>query len=113
MFVVEETVSIFNLAYLHNLEDWIKQNFTYNREGEVVNHTQHMAKGFFNIYNCSQEYVLGMQNTPYSGLIPKDWQESPDRINTMLNKIKQFDTIRNESFEQIFPEVAKFYARFL
>jgi sulfatase maturation enzyme AslB (radical SAM superfamily) len=113
MFVVEETISIFNLAYLNNLEAWTKQNFAYNKEGDIINHTRHLAGGIFNIYNCSQEYMLAMQNTPYSDLIPTDWKESPNNIKHMISTIKQFDTLRNESFEQIFPEVAEFYSRFL
>jgi hypothetical protein len=35
MFVIEETVSIFNLLYINELESWVKQNFTTNREGDV------------------------------------------------------------------------------
>jgi sulfatase maturation enzyme AslB (radical SAM superfamily) len=113
MFVVEETVSIFNLAYLNNLETWIKQNFVSNREGDVINHSRHLALGSFSIKNCSKEYVSAMQNTSYSNLISANWEESPDSIKQMINTIKQFDTLRNESFEKIFPEVAEFYSRFL
>jgi hypothetical protein len=57
MFLVEETISIFNLAYITELDTWVKQNFTTNREGDPVNHTRHMATGIFRLDNCSNEYV--------------------------------------------------------
>jgi hypothetical protein len=31
----------------------------------------------------------------------------------MLAEIKKFDALRNESFEEVFPELANLYARFL
>jgi len=113
MFVVEETISIFNLAYIDRLDAWIKQNFTANHEGDVINHTQHLATGVFSLEHCSQEYVDAMQTTPHGNLIPGGWSESADKIKTMIEQIQQFDTYRNESFARTFPEVASYYARFL
>jgi hypothetical protein len=31
----------------------------------------------------------------------------------MIKSIKQFDQLRNQSFEETFPELADFYSRFL
>jgi sulfatase maturation enzyme AslB (radical SAM superfamily) len=113
MFVVEETVSTFNLLYLEELELWIKNNFVTNREGDIINHTRHFAFGSFQLQNLTQEYVDIIKQSKYSKFIPSDWKENPVAIKTMVEEIKKFDHLRNESFEKTFPEVANLYARFL
>jgi len=113
MFLIEETVSIFNLWYTDELSHWVKNNFSINREGDQVDHTKHLAFGIFSLAACSQEYVSAMSMTDQRHLIPQSWQENPDSINSMIHEIKKFDNFRNQSFEKTFPEVAKFYARFL
>jgi hypothetical protein len=112
MFLIEETVSIFNLNYLGRLEKWVADNFSTNREGDIVNHTKHTAEGIYSLNNCSQEYVDQIKKTNYASLIPLDWKEQTQQIKSMLQEIKQFDQFRNQSFSEIFPEVAEFYARF-
>ena len=113
MFHVEETVSIFNLYYLQELEHWAANNFSANREGDVTNHGKHLASGTFNLSYCTQEYVDAMQGQSYKNLIPKNWKESPLDITRMMGTIKKFDSFRKQSFEQTFPEVSQFYARYL
>jgi sulfatase maturation enzyme AslB (radical SAM superfamily) len=112
MFVIEETVSIFNLLYINELESWVKQNFTTNREGDIVNHTRHLAHGNLNLQNMSQEYVELIKQTTHQALIPSDWKENSNSIKNMLAEIKKFDTLRNESFKKVFPELANLYAKF-
>lgn len=113
MFHVEETVSIFNLFYLDTLEAWTSTQFTTNREGDVTNHTKHVAHGKFSLANCTQEYVDAMQNSRYRSLIPAGWKETPSNIASMINEIHKIDSFRNQSFEQTFPEVAEFYRKYL
>lgn len=113
MFHIEETVSIFNLFYLSELEDWATKHFTFNREGDIVNHGKHIARGTFNLANCTQEYVDAMQDSHYKSLIPQNWKENSVSISSMIREIGKFDNFRNESFQKTFPEVAKFYARYL
>jgi len=113
MFVVEETISIFNLLYSTELKTWINSNFTINREGDVINHTKHFAFGSFRLQNMTQEYVDIIKSSEYSKLIPPNWVENPEAIKCMLEEIKKFDKFRTESFEEVFPELAKLYARFL
>ena len=112
MFNVEETISIFNLLYQQELNTWIDNNFTQNKEGDKTNHTKHMVTGVFDLKNMSSEYVECIKKTDYQNLIPPNWEENPVEIQTMLAKIKQFDILRNESFEKVFPELRNFYARF-
>jgi len=113
MFVIEETISIFNLLYSEQLELWIKNNFTTNREGDIVNHTRHLVVGAFRLQNLTQEYVDIIKTSKHSKLIPTDWTENPVAIKNMLEEIKKFDKFRNESFEKTFPELADLYIRFL
>ena len=113
MFVIEETVSIFNLAYLHETDKWHSDRFSTNREGDVVNLTRHMASGIYALDQCSQEYVDAISGTSNSGLIPRNWQENRGRITAMMAEIKQFDQFRRQDFQIVFPEIARFYHRFL
>lgn len=113
MFHIEETVSIFNLYYSQELEHWAANNFSANREGDVTNHGKHIANGMFNPAQCTQEYVDAMQGHQHRHLIPKNWKENPSYISTMMGEIKKIDAFRKQSFEQTFPEVAGFYARYL
>lgn len=112
MFVIEETVSIFNLLYSAELKTWVNSNFTTNREGDIVNHTKHLALGSFGLQNMSAEYVELIKQTDQHKLIPTNWKENPVAIQAMLAEIKKFDALRNESFEKIFPELANLYSKF-
>jgi len=113
MFLIEETISIFNLWYTDELSNWVQQNFTTNREGDIVNHTKHLAKDTFSLDACSQEYVTAMQQSNNKHLVSASWQESPVKIQYMIDQIKKFDHFRSQSFAKTFPKVAEFYARYL
>ena len=113
MFLIEETVSIFNLLYTDELSQWVQQNFAANREGDIVNHTKHLAIGEFSLLNCSTEYVTAVKKKNSQSLIPFNWKENPTAIHNMFNSIKKIDQFRNQSFAHVFPELAEFYARFL
>jgi hypothetical protein len=112
MFVVEETVSIFNLPYQKELKTWVDNNFTKNREGDEINHTKHMAVGVFTLENMSTEYVEYINKTDYKNYIPSSWKENPVAIQNMLAEIKKFDALRNESFANVFPELVNLYSKF-
>ena len=111
MFLIEETISIFNLAYINELEQWSKEHFATNREGDITVHSRHMAVGKYCIDFLSQEYVNSM--TEHQQLIPKTWKEQPLKITEMIKTIKQFDQYRNQSFSKTFPEVAEYYKQYL
>jgi sulfatase maturation enzyme AslB (radical SAM superfamily) len=113
MFLVEETISIFNLWYTNELSEWTQQNFTTNREGDVVKHTKHLAIGIYSLDACSQEYVSAMQQRNNKHLVPANWKESTEKIQSMIDQIKKFDQFRSQSFAETFPRVAEFYSRFL
>jgi hypothetical protein len=85
------------------------KNFSTNREGDLVNHTKHLAQGIFGLHNCSQKYIDWLQQTNYKNLISPDWRENPAQISNMIDAIHQHDQFRSQSFAKTFPEVAEFY----
>ena len=113
MFLIEETLSIFNLAYLGEVAKWRKQYFNTNREGDLVDHTHHIAQGAYHHRGCTQEYVDFLRTTKESNIISADWEEDPVLIKKMIAEIKQYDHFRNQSFKESLPKVAEFYKRYL
>ena len=113
MFLVEETVSIFNLATTDRLSDWLSKNFQTNRQGDLIDHTRHLAHGIFGLHALSSEYVACMSSTPWTSLVPTDFVENPTAIKTALSQIATLDSMRNENFKQVFSKIADCYSRFL
>lgn len=113
MFLIEETISIFNLYYQHELESWVKNNFATNREGDIIHHTRHFAHDIYGLRDFSQQYVDHIRWTNNCNLIPADWTENISNIQSMLLEINKFDQLRGESFAKTFPEVAEFYSNYL
>jgi sulfatase maturation enzyme AslB (radical SAM superfamily) len=113
MFLIEETIGIFNLAYFGEVAEWKKKYFDTNREGDPVDHTHHTAFGLYSMAGCTQEYVNFARKSKHTNLIPSNWEEDPKLITTMLSEIKKFDSFRNQSFEKSLPRVAEFYKRYL
>lgn len=113
MFLIEETISIFNLYYQKELDTWAKTNYSVNRLGDIVDHTKHMAYGFFSLNSLTQEYIDAISHTDLKHLINPNWSENPALIRRMVNEIKKFDSIRNQDWAKTFPEVASFYSRYI
>jgi len=111
MFLIEETVSIFNLYYQDDLAKWINNNFKTNRLGDVVAHTRHLAEGIFGIHNLSSDYVNAL-DTSIKRMIAPGFKQSPRGIELMLEEIHKFDKLRNQNWTKVFPEVAEFYSKF-
>lgn len=103
LFLIEQTVSIFNILHLHELDQWCNTNFSANREGDSVQCTKHLATGIYSLTNASQPLINALDNGPYRSLVPVDWKENAQFIRSMLDQIKKFDQFRNQSFEQTFP----------
>ena len=113
MFLIEETISIFNLYYQNELASWTKNNFSTNRLGDHINHTRHVANGVFSLDNLSQNYVDSIRSTNLINLVKPDWQENPHQIQKMITEVEKFDKIRNQDWRKTFPEVAEFYSRYI
>ncbi len=121
MFHIEQTVSIFNLYYLDELQAWMQRNFHSNRlgpnkqgeYGNSVGYGNHLAWGPYGISNITEEYASAIRKTKYANLITNNWQENGSEITSMINEIKKFDAIRNQDWRKTFPEVAEFYSRYI
>jgi sulfatase maturation enzyme AslB (radical SAM superfamily) len=111
MFLVEETISIFNLYYHNRVNSWVEENFSTNRLGDIVNHTKHLAHGIFSIDNLTKEYIDALPNDT-AKLIASNWEENPENILAMLKEIEKFDSIRKQDWKSVFPEVYSFYKKF-
>ena len=113
MFLIEETISIFNLFYQSELDQWVKNNFSANRLGDVMDHSRHVALGIYGLGNLSQKYIDAVRSTNLVNLVNPDWEEKPEQISAMIKEIQKFDVIRNQNFTKTFPEVAEFYSNYL
>lgn len=113
MFLIEETIGLLNLAYIGEVAEWRKENFSTNREGDPVDHTHHTAFGLYSLLGCTEEYVDFARKSLNTNMITPDWQEDPELIKKIISEIKKFDSFRNQSFQKSLPEVAKFYKRYL
>jgi sulfatase maturation enzyme AslB (radical SAM superfamily) len=121
MFLIEETVSIFNLYYQNELDDWVKTNYSTNRmkpselrpDGDITNHQRHLAFGIYGLTNLTQKYVDSIKHTSLINLLDKNWKEDPINIKKMIIEIQKFDVIRQQDFTKTFPEIAEFYSEYL
>ena len=111
MFLIEETVSIFNLYYQRELAQWVDCNFKSNRLGDAVNHSRHLAEGMFGIHHLSMDYVDALDPVTRK-IIGSGFRESPWAIGKMLEEIAKFDRVRNQDWSVVFSEVAGFYSKF-
>jgi len=111
MFLIEETISIFNLYYINQSKTYHEKNFATNREGDITHYSTHLASGVFALDALTQEYVDHLE--PWQRALVPNFKENPQRIQEAVAEIKRFDSIRNQSFDACFPEVAEFYARYL
>ena len=112
MFLVEQTISIFNFSTIHQLTD-LANGFAANRDGDPVEITAHLANGIYSLESMTQEYYDAMLKTNYSGLLPKNFVENPKRIKTMIAEIQKVDHWRNQNWLTTFPDLAVYYNRYL
>ena len=112
MFLLEETLSIFNVIYQSELETWHRNTFDTNRLGDVTNHTKHLAMGIFELDSITNEYYELLLDNNLQQYVKLPWQENPQAVQKLVKEIKQFDLIRDQDFTKTFPEVAECYARY-
>jgi len=109
MFNFEETISIFNLFNRHRLPEWIANNIPTNRDGDPVIYNMHLAHGDFSVQNLSNEYAAAINYK----FLPNNFVENHNNICAMIDKINQFDNLRQQNWLHAFPELAEFYIRFI
>ena len=112
MFLVEQTISIFNALSIDHVDQWVAQNLNQDSRYDHVDCTTHMAHGIFSLRHSSQELVDKLKALSLGDLISSDWIENSDSIDMMLSEIKKFDQHRAQSLEDTFPEVFECFRRF-
>ena len=112
MFLVEQTISIFNVLHLDDVDQWVEKTFNLDNTRDRVDCTRHLAWGIFNLKNSSTELMQKLHEKSRNDLVDSDWTEDPTAIHAMLTEIKKFDQHRGQSFAQTFPEVFDCFRRF-
>lgn len=112
MFLIEQTISIFNILDINSVRCWAKKNFSHNREQDPIDITRHLAGGLYSLNNATQQLVSRMQSQSLDHLISSQWKENPQAIKYMLSRIKKFDEQRHQSFEQTFPMIFDCFKQF-
>ena len=114
MFIVQETTSCLNLFYFDEVSDWVKEHFSTNREGDVVNYSTQLAMHeYLNVRNITQEYVDALAGTRQIHTLGNNWKENPDSIKRFISETEKFDALRGQDWKKVFPEVAEFYKRYI
>lgn len=114
MFFVQECTSCLNMFYFNEVSDWVKENFSTNREGDPTDHTTQLAvHEYLNIDTITQEYVDALSGTKIINALSSNWQENPDMIKKFIRETEKFDQLRGQDWKKTFPEVAEFYLKYL
>lgn len=114
MFMVQETLSNFNLFYSGEVSAWIDNNFATNRVTDPVEHSQQLAyHELLGIDAITQEYADAISNQNTRNMLPSDWQENPVKIRKMLLETAKHDQARAQDWKIAFPEIVQYYSRYL
>lgn len=112
MFLIEQTISIFNVANIECVDKWVVEKFSTNREGDHVDCTKHLAGGTFSLEGATYELVELLQEKNTKHLVSTNWKEIPTRVESVIREIKKFDQYRTQSFWETFPETAPAFRRY-
>lgn len=113
MFLVQETLSNFNLFYADEVANWIHNNFATNRVTDKVEHSQQLAfHDLLGIDTITEEYANAISHKTRN-MLPLDWKENPEKIRRMLVETAKHDRVRGQDWKYVFPEIVQFYSRYL
>ncbi len=114
MFLVQETLSNFNLFYSDEVATWIANNFATNRVADKVEHSQQLViHDLLGIEVITEEYVAAINNRNIRNMLPGNWKENPDKIKQMLLETAKHDQARGQNWKTAFPEIVQYYSRYL
>jgi molybdenum cofactor biosynthesis enzyme MoaA len=114
MFIIQETASNLNLFYHDEVSNWVNQNFSTNRLGDITYYAKQLAiHQYLDVNNVTQEYYDAISSTNIVNLLSPNWHENPRAIKQMIQEVEMFDKIRNQNWKKTFPEVAEFYSRYI
>ena len=113
MFTVEQTLSPLNILYKDELIRFIEAGFNTNRLGDITDYNEHFALGIFALGNMTVEYVEHLRQIGMADYIPVDHVEDPVKIRYMLDTLVKHDRLRKQDWKTTFPDVVRFYERYL
>lgn len=114
MFIFQEVITNLSLFYYGENECWIRENFKDNRVTDPTTHgAQLVLSDYLDVNNITQEYYNEIKNTNLAHFLKPNWVEKPKEIQHFLTQIKIHDTIRKMDWKTAYPEVAKFYERYI
>lgn len=114
IFLIEQTLSIFNLWYMDEVKEWICKEFHENRLGDPVGYSNHTAWGDFRLDMKTREYNKALlTNDSLKIYHDPNFSENEIDIIKMIKLIEKYDRMRGHDWKQVFPEVASFYQRYL
>lgn len=115
---VERTVSTLNLAWVLELEEWHHQYFAHTAYGDPISINYHDCGGEYDLLAITQEYKDAVLQS-----IPADhWVynrilnaavDNQQAVKRMFNHLNTHDAIRNQSWQDIYPEFTTWYRRYL
>jgi sulfatase maturation enzyme AslB (radical SAM superfamily) len=112
MFLIEQTISIFNVLDLQDVDDWVEEKFNADATQDRADCTRHLAWGKYAVKNSSRELMQKMREQRLDNLVAADWAEDPAAIRLMLEEIQKFDQHRGQAFAATFPAVFDCFRRF-
>lgn len=115
---VERTVGVLTAAWVMELELWHKEHFSHTLYGDEITINYHDCRGVYSLDSLSQEYKdhllssLPIDHWVYNRVknIRVDDQSC---IHLMLKHLNTHDTIRNQNWQQYYPEFLIWYQRYL
>lgn len=114
MFLVQETLSNFNLYYAGEVKQWISNYFPSNRLGDPTDHSYQLVHhNNLGIDVITQEYADSIKNQFTGQMLPSQWKENPQKIIEMLKFTATHDNIRKQNWKIVFPEIVPYYSRYL
>lgn len=115
---IERTIGVLNLAWAQEIDQWHKQYFSHTKYGDPISVNYHPCSGVYSLDALTQEYKDFVINT-----IPSDhWAhkqvlnasvDNQQKINMMLDHLNTHDKIRNQNWQEIYPEFQSWYRRYL
>jgi hypothetical protein len=115
---VERTVSTLNLAWIMELEQWHRQNFSQTVCGDPISISYHDCVGNYSLLALTQEYKDAvLQRIPPDHWVYKRIINAPVdneiAIADMFVHLNTHDSIRNQDWRGVYPEFNTWYQRYL
>lgn len=109
MFNVEQTFSPLNIMRNDAVKNWFALNMPANKDGDPTSYNFHYATGNLSITSLTDELA---KEVGYK-FVGQHFKENPVRIKNMIRVLDEQDAARNQSWKETFPELVKYYKRYI